>query len=197
MSLANLRPHILSDALESVDDIYTYITNKDNPNISEGTGYLAYFLDMPQKVKDRLMDMSIRQTVDQEIAFSPSEIGFHIARYTLDSKFPPKLDPHTDKFVEYPCVIISVQLDSNINWQLAVNEDVFNLSRNQAIVFSGSHQLHWRPQREFKAGEYLDVLLCTVTDTTKKLTKKHLADMEKERINFTDTNKVFKRYSLS
>ena len=197
MTLSNLKPRILSDVLENVDELYSYINNKDNPRISEGTGYFAYFLDMPQRVRDRLIGIAISETMDQEIDFTPKDIGFHIARYTLDSNFPPKLDPHTDKFVEYPCVIISIQLDSNISWPLAVNEDVYELDRNQAIIFSGSHQIHWRPEREFKDGEYIDVLLCTIMDTSEQLTKKHLDDMERERINFTFNNEVFKRYCLS
>lgn len=197
MNLKNIKPEKISNVLDNIEDVYSYITNKDNPMVSDGNGYFVYFLRSPEKINEQIISLVNKQIKKQKIDFVPNRIGMHIARYTLDTNFKPQLQPHTDKFVTNPSVVLSVQLKSNTQWPLAVNEDVFTLDENEGIIFSGSDQLHWRPKKEFLDGEYTEVLLCTITDTTKTLSQEHLDEMENLRLFFVANNSFFKDYSLS
>lgn len=71
----------------------------------------------------------------------------------------PNLTPHFDTFAE-PRFTFDYQIKSNTSWPIVVEENQFELSDNQAITFSGTHQIHWRPKKIFKEGEYIDMVFC-------------------------------------
>jgi len=67
-----------------------------------------------------------------------------------------ELHPHIDKNrTEF---VIDYQLHGNVDWSIVVERKEFNLKDNQALVFAGGEQPHWRPQREFVDGEYLGMI---------------------------------------
>lgn len=76
---------------------------------------------------------------------------------TYSSKYgQPHLNPHFDgDFTDY---IIDVQLSSNTNWSLGVDLDVYDMADNSAVIFHPNKNVHWRPHKEFKDGEYVQVM---------------------------------------
>jgi hypothetical protein len=55
---------------------------------------------------------------------------------------------------------LDVQLKSNINWPIVVEGKEIQLGDNDAVTFSGTHQIHWRAPLEFKDGDFIDMLFC-------------------------------------
>jgi hypothetical protein len=49
-------------------------------------------------------------------------------------------------------------LSSNTDWGLGLNEEVYYLKDNSAILFNGNKEIHWRPHKEFKSGEYVKMI---------------------------------------
>jgi len=56
-------------------------------------------------------------------------------------------------------------LDTNIEWDLYVSNkndftkfDKYSLSAGETIVFSAVNQIHWRPKRKFKEGEFCEII---------------------------------------
>jgi hypothetical protein len=68
----------------------------------------------------------------------------------------PKLGPHID---EVPSQFtLDYQLDGNIDWPLNIEGSEYMLNNNSALIFEGEVVLHWRPHREFKDNEFLDMM---------------------------------------
>ena len=88
------------------------------------------------------------------------DFQLHFARYTTKTGHVPRLRPHSDMMLKKETLTLSVQLDKNIDWLLFANGEEVALESNQALLFSGSHQIHWRPKREFSDGEFLDIIVC-------------------------------------
>jgi len=68
----------------------------------------------------------------------------------------PNLLPHFDgDTTDY---IIDYQLESNTNWSLGVDLDIFPLEDNSAVFFNPNQYPHWRPQKIFYPGEYVRMM---------------------------------------
>lgn len=68
----------------------------------------------------------------------------------------PKLPPHID---EVPSQFtIDYQLDSNLSWPIVIEGQEYILKNNSILTFEGEKVLHWRPKKEFKDGQYIDLI---------------------------------------
>jgi hypothetical protein len=77
----------------------------------------------------------------------------------------PRLQPHID--ADENLVTINYQLDSNIEWEVVIEGKSYPLKNNQAIIFSAVNQIHWRPKRRIKDGEFTEIISmdwCPVTN---------------------------------
>lgn len=81
--------------------------------------------------------------------------------------FKPSLFPHYDETFKEPRFTFDYQLSSNISWPIVVEPDKeFILKDNQAITFSGTHQVHWRKPTLFKEGDFVEMIFCHFSDPT-------------------------------
>lgn len=126
--------------------------------INDNNGY--YFLagNFKQEIKDKVLDI-FRQHVDL-----PENVMLmlHLARYTHDTGYTPSLSPHWDRGLRHPSYTMSIQLDRSLEWDLGVEDTVLQLEPNDAVIFSGSHQVHWRPIIEFSKDDVYDIIVCQV-----------------------------------
>lgn len=89
-------------------------------------------------------------------------------KYSLNYGLP-NLSPHVDTNFIQPRVTFDIQLDSNISWPILIEEKEYILENNQALVFSGTHQVHWRKKINFNENEYVDMLLCQFSEKNNNL----------------------------
>lgn len=70
--------------------------------------------------------------------------GFHTARYQKQNGLKPQLWKHYDQSAcQYS---LDICIDKNVDWALAVDDELFDEEPNSCIVFSGNDQMHWRPE---------------------------------------------------
>jgi mannosyltransferase OCH1-like enzyme len=55
---------------------------------------------------------------------------------------------------------IPSELKSTFDWKIFVEGKSFTLKDNDALVFSGTNQLHWRERINFKKDDFVDMLFC-------------------------------------
>lgn len=83
-----------------------------------------------------------------------------------DGKNAPSLPPHLD--ADENLVTFNYCLDQNIeDWTLWVDDKEYNLKKGDAIIFSAVNQVHWRPKRKWKEGEFCEIVsfdYCPVTN---------------------------------
>ena len=130
--------------------------------------YKNYVMDLHvQQISDFRMPKSIEDKIISHVenitGLSGFELEYQFSRYELldvDGKVEvPNLRPHFDTFTE-PRFTFDYQLGSNIDWPIYVEGKKFILKNNQALTFSGTHQIHWRPARDFVIGEFLEMVFC-------------------------------------
>lgn len=75
--------------------------------------------------------------------------------YSNRDNLVPRLPYHKDNgsIKKYT---IDYQYNSNINWALGIDNQEFILNNNDIVTFLGSDQMHGRPDRIFKDGEFVE-----------------------------------------
>jgi hypothetical protein len=152
--------------------------------------YKKYIMDLHvQQISDFRMPVNTEKKiisyVESITGLSGFEMEYQFSRYELldfNGKTEiPNLRPHFDRFSE-PRFTFDYQVNSNISWPLYVEGKEFVLKNNQALTFSGTHQIHWRPNREFVPGEFIEMVFCHLylKDTEESLGPDHFNMMDEK-----------------
>jgi len=91
---------------------------------------------------------------------------------------PPHFDGDSSKFV------VNFQLSSNTAWDLGIDFDIYSIEDNSALIFDPNKNIHWRPKKTFKDGEYVKMIFFRFYDLNKQVDNSHL------RLSLND--KIFK-----
>lgn len=129
----------------------------------------------------------IVKIVEDSIGESDLELTeYQFARYAVaDGDFTlPNLAPHFDDTFPSQRFTFDYQLGGNTTWPIVVEEKEFTLENNQALTFSGTHQIHWRTHKDFGPGEYVDMIFCHLSRKNPEKTSaehKDLMQAKKEK----------------
>lgn len=118
--------------------------------------------EMPKGIEEKL-DLIAKPIYDGDIAMC----HYNYIEYNLKygDGNDPILPPHLDG--DENLVTLNTNIGGNIDWDIYVDGKRYTLEVGQTIVFSAINQVHWRPKRKFKEGEYLEILsvdYCPVTN---------------------------------
>lgn len=144
---------------EDLEGLYRHI-NTDaacKPIVHPEVGYTWYPCATNKEVFEKVNNLG-KSLYGSEVELT--EIC--VAKYTLNEEYMPNLTPHFDNF-DGGRITIDVQLKSNTDWALYVNGERFLLQDNQALVFAGTHQAHWREEKTFEGDNFIDMLFCHFT----------------------------------
>ena len=141
----------LSDLYQSVRKPYkSYIQDTHIQQVSD--------FGMPPEIENKIISY-----VEEVTGVSGFQMDYQFSRYELldfNGKVEvPNLRPHFDRF-DQPRFTFDYQLGSNIDWPIYVEGKEFILKNNQALTFSGTHQVHWRPKKEFVVGDFMEMIFC-------------------------------------
>ena len=70
-----------------------------------------------------------------------------------------KLFPHTD-MRDKQRITFDIQVRADEEWGVVVEDIEYFLEDNQALVFAGTQQPHWRRAKELKPGSHQDMIFC-------------------------------------
>lgn len=177
--------NVLSDATyekmyEVINSIFPDTLSEDVPAGSEymnvqDLGYFAIPVSEYKFGPDAFKE--IKDITENLLNIKVQDPQIHFARYTKKTGVDPILRPHHDKMLEYPAVTMSVQLDSTMPWAIGAYNTTELIDKNDGLLFSGSHQVHWRPKQHFGDDDYFDILVCQMTISNEKLTEEHAQKM--------------------
>ncbi len=109
--------------------------------------------EMPKHIEHKL-DQVAKPIYNGDIAMC----HYNYIEYNL--KFgdgnDPILPPHLDG--DENLVTLNTNIGGNIDWDIYIDGTRYELPVGKTIVFSAINQVHWRPKRKFKEGEYLEIL---------------------------------------
>lgn len=109
---------------------------------------------MPAEIEAKI-DKLIKPMYKQEIKLS----HYNYLDYNVDygnDEYLPALQPHID--ASNAILTFNYMIDGNIDWEVCVDEETYKLSPGDAIVFSAVNQVHWRPKRKWKKGEFVEII---------------------------------------
>ena len=180
----DIKPAILNNFFTPAEygDLYRQIVDaySKEKTVIPDTGYFAVGGFIKPNIKDILIS-KMKEATKDDIMY----VDVHYARYTLETGYKPILAPHFDRGLEYASYTFTIVLDTTLDWPISVEGVEFNPRRNDAILFSGSHHVHWRPHIEFKEKDYYDIIVCQFVDNKPlHLTKEFKDDMDNNFVKY-------------
>jgi len=141
----------------------SYFLNVDD------VGYCSFSNEWPKEILDK-----IKNKVKNTLLFEGNDLLMHFARYTKKTGYRPQLRPHFDKFLTKPSLTLSIQLKTTIPlWRIWVDEYNTIIPENSAILFSGTHQVHFRELKDFNDDDFCDILVCQIPLENISFPEKH------------------------
>jgi|LakMenEpi03Aug12_release.lakeMendotaPanAssembly.Ray.scaffolds.fasta_scaffold215458_4 hypothetical protein len=172
---------------DQIKRLYDIVENTTHTTFQQYLSYISWHIQLPQDIVDEVTKIA-EGIVGEGLVLAEYNFSRYqkikmtedileknqiLAEYdflkdkqeTSDNKkilFNPLLYPHIDEAFAGKRFTVDVQLKSNVLWDIVVDnwksEQSFTLKDNQALTFSGTHQVHWRPKKDFNDGEFLDAL---------------------------------------
>jgi hypothetical protein len=164
-----LEPFIIGDRIEDGYIRMSEFRSRFQPKIAKNMSRTLIEFDMPEDCEKRLDEIA-KPLYNGDIALCHwNYIDYNINYGYGDNS--PALPPHLD--ADENLVTINYCPDTNIEWDLYVsnwndtsNFTKYSLSGGQTIVFSAVNQIHWRPKRKFKEGEFCEIISMDYCPTT-------------------------------
>lgn len=165
-----LDPFIIGDRVEDGYIHQSEFRSRYQPKIAKNMSRMLLEFDMPKDCEDSL-DAIAKPLYDGDIALCHyNYIDYNLKHGYGDNS--PALPPHLD--ADENLVTINYCLDTNVEWDLYVSTpedsskfEKYSLEAGQTLVFSAVNQIHWRPKRKFKDGEFCEIIsmdYCPVTN---------------------------------
>jgi hypothetical protein len=150
---------IIKDVLtsEEIDMIYNVIDSCPEEMISlhSNLGYNSYMVSLPEGVRIKI------EKLVQEIYGSDWTLNDLVfSRYSKKYGYVPKLHPHFDNTFSDHRITFDLQLFGSKPWPIVIEGVKHTLSDNNALIFSGTSQVHWRENLEFDEEDRFDMVFC-------------------------------------
>lgn len=143
---------------EHIDEIYKTINNvkDEDTRINEWSGVKVWHKTLFSKdIEERIINVA-RQYIKEDIIL---DTDYSFARYSKEYGFNPKLFPHYDTR-DAQRITFDIQIKTDEPWALVVENKQYDLKDNQALIFSGTQQIHWREKKELSKNSRIDMLFC-------------------------------------
>lgn len=169
-----------------ISEILTIVSQTQNQNFHNELAYNSWHIQLPENIIEKLTRYA------ESVAGVPLKLEeYNFSRYEKVTSscgkytFNPLLFPHTDEAFKSDRFTFDYQIRSNVSWAITVDnwetETDYTLKDNQALTFSGTHQVHWRPKRDFVDGEFMELIFL------------HFAPLDKKELSIEHINAMRKR----
>jgi hypothetical protein len=156
-----IEPFIIGDRIEDGYIRTSEFRSRFQPKIAKNMSRTLIEFDTPEDCERRLDEIA-KPLYNGDIALCHWNYIDYNLKYGYGDN-SPALPPHLD--ADENLVTINYCPDTNIEWDLYVsnwndtsNFTKYSLSGGQTIVFSAVNQIHWRPKRKFKEGEFCEII---------------------------------------
>jgi hypothetical protein len=151
----NHKNFIINDIFTAneINQIYEFIKTVDSTYALDLLGQKIYNAGLPSNILDK-----VTKRMNDVLDYSVYLTEHSFVSYTNETGYVPKLFPHFDEVFPKPRITLDVQLGGNFEWPLFVKGKEFVLNNNEALVFSGTNQIHWRKDQKILDGQQLDMI---------------------------------------
>lgn len=147
-----------------IEQIYDALKNPSNHYIMKRFNQSISDFTLPETVAEKIIKHCEEISGESNLKITEYQFSRYKKIINDDGSIGnPNLTPHYDETFLQPRFTFDYQMKSNTNWPIIVEEKDFILSDNEALTFSGTHQIHWRSKKIFKDDEFIDMLFFHLT----------------------------------
>jgi len=152
---------IVKDVLtpEEIASIYKMLETPSQEYVMKRFNQKISDFQLPTSVAKKIVDHCEKISGESGLVISEYQFARYTNIYEEDGTLgAPLLSPHYDETFKEPRFTFDYQMKSNTTWPLVVEEREYPLEDNQALTFSGTHQIHWRTKKVFSDEEFIDMI---------------------------------------
>lgn len=165
-------PNVIVDNVftkEEIDLIYKSVENNSGHTFVEPHAQANTFIELPESIINKVTQKAKEISGNDNLVVTEycharyANVTSHCGKF----HFKPSLFPHFDETFKEPRFTFDYQINGNVDWPLVVAPDKkFVLKNNQALTFSGTHQIHWREPQHFTDDQYVEMIFFHFSDPT-------------------------------
>jgi hypothetical protein len=142
---------------EHIDQIYEIINNtsEDDTRVQPWAGHKVWDVKFSKDIEDRITSVAQAIVGDQVTL----DFDYSFARYSPKFGYKCKLFPHYDTR-DSQRITFDIQLRASEPWSVVVENVAYPLEDNQALMFAGTQQIHWRENKEISMDAEIDMIFC-------------------------------------
>jgi len=154
---------------DEINTIYQSVANSSGNSFVEPHSQANTFIQLPESIINKVTQKARELSGNNNLVVSEycyaryANVTSHCGKF----HFKPSLFPHFDETFKEPRFTFDYQINGNVDWPLVVAPDKkFVLKNNQALTFSGTHQIHWREPQHFTDDQYVEMIFFHFSDPT-------------------------------
>lgn len=128
--------------------------NRFDPRIMKHMSRMVIEFVCP-KDSEEVMDKYVKPLYNGDIRLTHYSYLDYNPKYG-EGEYLPSLPPHVDS--ANTLVTFNYCLDGNIDWDVVIDGKAYELKPGDALLFSAVNQVHWRPKRKWKEGDFMEIL---------------------------------------
>lgn len=142
---------------KQIEEIYAAVNRSsiDDSHLQEWAGHRAWHLTFSKDIEDAITK-SAQAILGDHIKLDGD---YSFARYTPEYGFECKLFPHYDTR-ETQRITFDIQLKADEPWGIVVENQTYYLNNNEALIFAGTQQIHWRENKKLQPNTKVDMIFC-------------------------------------
>ena len=152
----NFSPLIIKDIIskEQSDQIYKEVEKVKNKYIDQNfVGHRAWSFKSLEL--EKYLNEHVSKIIGEEMVLKE----YSFARYSRKFGYEPKLFPHYDTHdKDGQRITVDIQLNSTFPWAVIVEGMYYYFNNNDALIFSGTQQIHWRENKTLTDDDCVDML---------------------------------------
>jgi hypothetical protein len=164
-----------------IDKVYEIINNasEEQTRIQPWASHKVWDVSLGEEIEYRINEV-VKNSLGDHLVLKKD---YSFARYSPKFGYRAKLFPHYDTRPSQR-VTFDIQLKTSEPWALVVEEDVYDLQDNQALVFAGTQQIHWRENKQIADDAEIDMIFCHLEYVDDMLLDNGQEEVLRERANF-------------
>jgi hypothetical protein len=179
----NFNPIIVKDifSADQIKRIYDAVNNTkiENTHLQKWAGHRAWDTKFDKDIED-----SITEKAKEHFGDNISLCGdYSFARYSPSYGYVCKLFPHYDTR-DYQRITFDIQLNASEEWAIVVEGNRYVLENNQALMFAGTQQIHWRENKQINQEASIDMIFCHLQYVPNKEIENGQNEILTKRANF-------------
>jgi len=144
-------------SLEQIEEIYKSVKNtpEDKTRIQPWAGHKVWDISFSKEIEQAITKAAQNLLGDKVVL----NYDYSFARYSPKFGYECKLFPHYDTR-DSQRITFDLQLKASEDWAVVVENEKFYLKDNQALIFAGTQQVHWRENKKISPDAEIDMVFC-------------------------------------